>query len=345
MTGPMKTLLLAAVMMLAAPAFGASPTATLSAQIVPAAVNPSVPAVAQAAGFTTLAGNYDFSSPAYADPNTNWIDCGNNDNSKIWHAASPGVNSINCNIHQKVDPGDGSTVMNLHLGTSDGCGGGFTFPFCSVSIQTQNNSNKFATAAFPNMYVETVNRVENTYNNGGGYNGAHAVWTWWAGAGPDAYEADIDELQVDQGGYGNDGIPNWAAGGSPPPGITGWTSYAPNNASVPAGYSPVPYHKYGMLLTSDGSSSIYACWFIDDRLQSPCQAVPSVVSTEYTARHIMIMTVYGSAGGQASIIDRDLDVKYIKVYTCAGWTPTQGSAVGMCNGSTLFNDGNLIYWH
>ncbi len=36
-------------------------------------------------------------------------------------------------------------------------------------------------------------------------------------------------------------------------------------------------------------------------------------------------------------VNYDLYVKYIKVWTCSAITP--------CNGSTLFNNGQLIYWH
>jgi hypothetical protein len=328
-------------------AYCANPSANLSVQVVPAA---SVPAGAQAAGFTTLAANYDFSTTAYADPNTNWLDCNNNDPTKVWHKGSPGVYGINCNIHQVVDSLDGSTVMRISLLLSDNCAGsGLAFPSCSVSMETRNESNRFnVNAEYPNMYFETVARIENTFNNGQGFAGpSGAVWSWSddANAGlSTGTEIDDVEFQSDSGGYANDGSPNWA-GGSGPPSITGWTSYAPNNANIPGGWSPTAYHKYGFLETSDGSSDIRICWFIDDVLQS-CLSVPSVQSFEFVQRHFLVMTVYGTDGsGKPQGVDRLFDTKYIRIWSCPSWSSTNGSSSGTCNGTTLFNSGGLAYWH
>src|ERR1700730_16567866 len=55
-------------------AYGGNPSADLTGQIVPAGSGPPVPAPAAAAGFTTLAGNFDFSQPLYATQ-SNWLDC------------------------------------------------------------------------------------------------------------------------------------------------------------------------------------------------------------------------------------------------------------------------------
>ena len=109
MNRPMKTLLLLAMMMIAAvPAFAAGPTATLQAQIVPVpAGGPGAPAVAQAAGFTTLAANFDFSQPAYATQ-SNWMDCSQTNNAVTWHNFFP---SNACNFFQVTDPATGDTVM------------------------------------------------------------------------------------------------------------------------------------------------------------------------------------------------------------------------------------------
>jgi hypothetical protein len=55
--------------MLVAPSLAYS--ADLTVQVVPAASSPAVPAGAQAAGFTTLAANYDFTQPLPS----NWLGC------------------------------------------------------------------------------------------------------------------------------------------------------------------------------------------------------------------------------------------------------------------------------
>ena len=62
------------------------------------------PAEAAQAGFTTLAGHYLFSDLAYTNPSSNWVDCADNDDTKVWHAGSPGVSStVPCDhIRQKL---------------------------------------------------------------------------------------------------------------------------------------------------------------------------------------------------------------------------------------------------
>ena len=59
----------------------------------------SVPTEAQATGFTHCAANWDFSQSLYATQ-SNWLDCGDNDPSLIWHAGEPGTGSVACNIFQ-----------------------------------------------------------------------------------------------------------------------------------------------------------------------------------------------------------------------------------------------------
>src|ERR1700755_432534 len=71
-----KRLFLLAALLAPQLAYGANPSANLSVQIVPSVSTPAVPAAAAAAGFTTLAANYDFTIPGgtYSNPAT-YIDC------------------------------------------------------------------------------------------------------------------------------------------------------------------------------------------------------------------------------------------------------------------------------
>jgi hypothetical protein len=114
-----------------------------------------------------------------------------------------------------------------------------------------------------------------------------------------------------------------------------WNSYSTNN--LPPGWAPTDYHKYGTLLTSDGSTEIYTCGFVDDRLQG-CGGVNAASQpASFTTRNRVIISA-GSNQGTAAV-NIDMNVKYINVYSCTNWQ-TQ-----MCNGSALFNSGGLIYWH
>jgi hypothetical protein len=62
-----RKLFFAAMLLAPSLAYGAD----LTVQVVPAASSPAAPAGAQAAGFTTLAANYDFTQPLPS----NWLGC------------------------------------------------------------------------------------------------------------------------------------------------------------------------------------------------------------------------------------------------------------------------------
>ena len=308
-----------------------------------------VPPVAANAGFTTLAANYDFSSPSYADPNTNWLDCNDSDNSKIWHLGSPGVPAGNtfggCAIHQKFDSVAGVNVINVHLDVNTNPCNSWG-AYCSTSMETRNENGFVGTATYPNKYYETVVRNEGAFSDTT-FNSPQGVWEWNdCASGCLGIEGDVVELQYDSNGYGNDGVINWGHGNCSSGDCFGaWTSYCCNNPNVPPGWSSTAYHKYGMLTTSDGATAITMCWFIDDVLQS-CSDVPNVQGYEFTERKFLIATAYAAGGdgqgtgnGPGIIESRDFDVQYIHIYSCGQW-PTQ-----MCNGSTRVTNGNLTYWH
>ena len=299
------------------------------------------PAEAVQAGFTTLAGHYLFSDPAYTNPSSNWVDCADNDDTKVWHAGSPGVSStVPCDhIRQKIDPLDNSTVLNLHIGVTD-CGGvGID---CNVSIETVNEQTHVVTADFPpNWYMRTTIRMERTFAGDRTTGGPLAVWSWWTTPStPAGLEVNNVELQEDLGGYANDGSPNWGSNcGGFPCGITGWTTFdSATNQHIPPGYDETQYNDYGVLITSNGTTSTYMCWYINDILQAPCQQVPSETAQEFIQRRSLIATVYATGGGPITA-DRDLDIKDIDVWTCS-------NPRSQCVGTQLFNDGHgLIYWH
>jgi hypothetical protein len=148
---------------------------------------------------------------------------------------------------------------------------------------------------------------------------------------------DVFELFADQGGFGNASFTNHNNGVG---GFT-WTSYGTNN--LPPGWLPTDYHKYGMLITSDGATEVYGCSFVDDRFQG-CNAANAASDTGmFTSRNRIIASAGSNAGTAA--VNLDLNIKYINVYTCANWQGANGDASHMCNGTTLYNSGGLTYWH
>ncbi len=317
----MKKLLLAVMMMIAsAPlAFAASPTATLQAQIVPAQVGPPVPAAAAAAGFTTLAANYDFSQPLYA-AQSNWLDCNDNNSSLPWHAGVPGLSSASCNIFQGVDPSTGQTIMHFIQTPSDGAGR-------FMGMQTKVGST--ITVGFQNYFIEAIYRIGTACNAPSNTCGPNGVWTWNDDAQGNHIEWDFMEEFGDQGGF---------ADGSPQP--PGWFSYQANN--LPAGYSVFNYHKVTSLITSDGSSSKIDCGYVDDRLQM-CAAATDTNSSIYSTKFWLIASTQSGADSQTPNGNIDMYLQSIKVWTCPSYQS------GACNGSSQFNgaqDGQtLTYWH
>jgi hypothetical protein len=306
----------------------AAPAANLSVEIVPASGS-SAPIEAANAGFTTLAQSWDFSQPLYATQ-SNWYDCSGTDfsnRSVLFHQGNPGVNLVNpCNVNQVND--GGTLVMDYQWLTSYG-NVSFGGQFNQVGGQTADQNGNVS-IDFPNMYIETVARVTRTFGQPANSGGPNDVWTWSDPPGC-PLEIDVFELYEDQGGFADGSAHSWCTGQD----AYRWYSYSTNN--FPPGWQPTDYHKYGTLLTSDGSTEIYACGFIDDRLQGCGGINASSNLATFTARNRVIISAGSNAGTAAANID--MNVKYVNVYSCSNW------ATQMCNGSQLFSSGGLTYWH
>jgi hypothetical protein len=290
-----------------------------------------------AAGFTTLAYSWDFSQPLYATL-SNWYDCSGTDFShpaQLMHQGNPGVGLFNpCNVNQVND--GGVNVMDYQWLTSY-APNGFNGQFNQVGGETTNVQGTQVSLDFPNMYVETVARMQRTFGQPANSGGPNDVWTWSdPGTTSCPIELDVFELYEDQGGFADAGVRNYC-GGFP----TSWQSYNPNN--LPPGYAVTDYHKYGALWTSDGATESYICLFVDDRLQG-CGAVGvGGNTTQYTLRNRIIISAGSNSATAAANID--MNVKYVNVYSCANWQGSPGDASHMCNGSVLYNSGGLTYWH
>ena len=310
----------------------------------PSSVSP--PAEAAAAGFTTLAANYDFSQPLYA-VQSNWLDCTNTNASVAWHQGSPGLTgALPCNINQATDPSTGGTVLDLKYLASYVSTYGQTGNNNYVTMQTVTKGGDqqggTVTASFPYMYVESVYRIDQTYGTGGNTSGPDGVWDWQTTlgvSGDQPLEFDYGELYGSSNGFGDAGIHNW--GNTSPPAF--WISYTssgcPQNcqANIPAGWGPTAYHKYGALLTSDGGTSVWGCSFIDDVFQSCVNA--NAISPQYNNRNWLIAWIGSNNAGP--LVDTNLYIEYIHVWSCSNW------ATQSCKGSTLTGSGGttLTYWH
>jgi hypothetical protein len=292
----------------------------------PVQAQKKVPTEAANAGFTTLARSWDFSKPLYA-VQSKWYDCNGSLPNVLFHQGNPGVSLKNpCNVFQIND--GGVTVMDFQYLTSYE-GNGFSGQFNQVGGQTFDNFNNTVSIDFPNMYIETVARVARTFGAPQNSGGPNDVWTWSTSGL--SLELDVFELYEDQNGFGNAGIASHDTGAG---GFT-WTSYGTNH--LPAGWKPTDYHKYGMLLTSDGATEIYGCSFVDDILQSCLPTKATSAPALFTSRNRIIASAGSNLAAAAANID--MYVQYINVYSCANWKAQ------MCNGSELFNRDGLTYWH
>ena len=318
----MKHLCLAFVMGWSGAAYAA--TGTSPPDNVPITISssdPTLPTEAANAGFTTLAANYDFSQPLYATQ-SNWLDCtGSSANAALpWHANYFNSFWPTCNINQATDPVTSQTVLRqTYLGSY--------YPTGQINTAMQT-SGPHSAITFPNMYIETVLREDLSYTGGAG--SSSGVWTWQTPS--NGFEFDVGELDPAAGGWGDAAWHDWRSGGSQ--GNFIWVSFGTNN--LPSGWMVTAYHKYGILLTSDGSTSTYACGFVDDILQG-CQ-LTDASGVNYTEHSFLLATVAPPSKTDTSL-NISQYIQYIRVWSCANW------ASQMCNGSILFNSNRLIYWH
>jgi hypothetical protein len=318
---------------------GTSPPVNLQITITPSAPPPppppppgGVPTQAANAGFSTLAYNFDFSQPQYGNPTTNWIDCSYppTDGSKVWHQASPGVPSFRCDatvFSQTTD--QGFTVLDERWDSADDGKSSGNGSFNSIQTVTRQGTGQGGTptAQFPNFFIETVYRIDALGSGSGVISGPDGVWTWQTGGSQ--WEWDIAELYGSSGGFGDECGQQCT-----------WVSYNAGiggNQNIPSGWSPFNYHKYGMLVTSDGVNATYGCGWIDDVFQNCFNRGIS------NFPQWLIMWVGGTGANATQLPTTNQYIQYVRVWSCAAWQTTQ------CNGSTLssstVNGAPFNYYH
>lgn len=327
---------------------------------VPCDIGPSVPSIpteAQQAGLTHCVANFDFSQSTYAVPAYktgvpgSWANCrGENNNIAgiIWHGGSGGIRQTTpCDAKQKIDPLDGSTVMNFEWRRERGLGFGL------MTWNQYNGGNPNLTVG--NYYVETINRLESLCPspsvcppNSGGPSDVYM----YPSPGSYGTEIDIQEFQTNT----TDGKTGVAAGncGYSNGGKPCWSNWAGGNTAIIGipNYSNAVFHKYSALSTSDGVHDKRICMYIDDILQNSNGCLveqggaAGTNDTNFFTRN-MISAGLSSSGGNAGQ-PIDFNVKNIIVWSCANYK--RAGSAGMCNGSTLFsqvqgNGQTLAYYH
>lgn len=313
-----KKLFLTAVLLAPALAYGGNPSVDLSIQIVPAAA-PSVPAAAQAAGFTTLAANYDFTQTLPS----NWLGCVPDDGqTHQWYQQGQG-NPPPCDVAQVYDAVAGSNVLDIPFKASYGS----TY---FQNIQTSSTDYTRATT-FPNAYWEIVYRTQTSpsvpapaYEVNGGVTTLFE-WFFPGNSSPSGVEQDTVEEWLFYPSSPTDGLLDWNTGAS-------------NSAQVFSGrrtFDPTQYHTWAARITSDGTT-IAQCSYLDGT-QIGCGKINYSTGSEATQRHYA--TIFAGIGcnfGQPNYgcVNRPIT----SVYNCSGSICVTVS--GVTPGTNFPNDGS-----
>jgi hypothetical protein len=354
----LKNIFLAGALLAPVLAYAGSPSTELSVQIVPATsptppptsptpppssgiacdIGPnytgSIPAGAQAAGFTHCAANYDFTTSSNFTYNGNtynfsnlstWLDCAGASNPLWFHtgyvsAATP------CSDISIVND-SGSNALHLVWTPTDAQNGSLT-----TGIQTSSSNNSQYTTFPQGVYTEITFRSDAaTQTNGSGDGDLFSYVSWSFQPSPTTngfIEWDVIEAYAD-GGAGAC-IHDWGNGGNSPGCAAGWwnsnTNFAPNQEAA--------YHSYGELITSDGSANLAACAFLDNVLDTTNSCVkftPGNPSIAFVARNYFATGV-GTTTNPPPVPtgNEDTFVKRIIFFSCPDWQ------TGQCNTSPVY---------
>jgi hypothetical protein len=290
-------------------AMGTSPSVDVPITI--SSSGPTPPPGAVAAGFSTLAFNSDFAQPFYATQ-SNWLGCysptsGFPTGTYQWYQG--GWNDANeppCNANQVFDSVAGSNVLDVQWQPSYNN----QYSRNNIVIQTENHDTT-KVADFGSAYFEAALRLTAATNPN--HVPVGAFWTWGTESSrgrASPIEWDFVEFYDDPGCCGGS-IHNWGNNNDPSQSI--WV--------VPAGFDPTVYHTYGFRITSDGSTQIEGCGYLDGKLMGCIDA--KATTTEFNLRNYVVI----QNGGTTSV--SDLYIKYVRVWSCANWQTT------MCNGTVL----------
>jgi len=292
-------------------AHGANPTADLSVQIVPAGSAPAVPAAAQAAGFTTLALNADFSQPEYAG--SSWFDCGGSENTdKVWHQDDQLYNDgfPPCSDIVQVNDG-GNIVLDLIYRAGQ-------TPHWQALTTKSYDGNHSISYPFTGYW-------EIEYSQAAGINNNFTDW-WSSCTGLPSCPAGNLTLELDyseqSNGFGDSGYHNWAV----PGGCGGHDCVVkPNNLNT------TQYHKWAGLVTTDGTT-VWFCSLYDGSYNF-CTTVQHTSDqiNGVTGRNFAIISNGKGDVGQPMLQDSHMYIKSVRIWECANWQTS------MCYGPLVHN--------
>ncbi len=328
-----KDLFFAVVVLAPTLAYSANPSADLSVQVVPPSSNGiacdigpnytgSIPAAAQAVGFTHCSANYDFSNSFYAT-RSNWLDCAGAASPQWWNLSYATTTPAPCARYNIIaDTAFGTNVLQSIYEPGDWG----PYPAeTSTEIDTTNSPSPtpgtspgffFATQ----FYVDVAEYVTpSTQNNT--YTGTNCgtvgqlmggTWTW---AAPSAVETDFMEFYAGLNKCTNGGNTyDHTGGGTLAAGSVG------GQTGQQGGYDPTIPHTYGTLQTASGTTYTRCNYMDGVRLGSGCLS-NTFGSGAPTAKSWLKITMgpESSSAGTQPLVNEDLRVQRITVWECAGY--------------------------
>lgn len=310
----------------------------------PVCSNPTPPHPAQAAGFTTLAGCWDWTATSGNTmcvngscvavlPMSNWFSC--NAGAPQWSFNTfATVGSGSCSeITVGTDPVKGNQVLDMVMKPADGVAN--QIPLMLVSCKTQATTPCWL---FPttNSFIEVNFRFdkEDQANLHSGNNFVQDFYSFWVNAPSGCTGGvEIDFTEIFSGGNGTTGYGDWcnSSGGIFLP------AASPN-------FSDGNYHTVSNLATSSRTSvATGVCTYVDGTAlpipgagNNTCQ--PGVVSgvsfcgsgTNSSINmcsqegYIILASEANAGGGALSPGNFHVYIAWARVWSCAGWTSSPG---------------------
>ena len=284
----------------------------------------SLPADAQAAGFTKCAANYDFTQPFYATA-SNWLDCAGATTPQ-WFQGYIAVEyalHVPCSYIGQIpnDPAfpDGGPVLSIFWDDSQYVGYPGTTGTSIETTDAGGNRGPYYTFFYEEIIARMAILSPTNY---------YSLWS----VGQDGQSIELDGLEVAWGGVDSDSCYHNNRTGAV---LCIWI--ATNPPSGPIDFTQ--YHKWAWRVTSDGVTDVQWCVYIDDVLQGCLSVFPTAGqvrgdSTIATAPQLFV-TDRASAcpGGHPPCgITGQMYVKSVRVWTCPAWS--QANPLAHCYSSS-----------
>jgi hypothetical protein len=291
------------------------------------------PAAQSGVGFTTCALNADFSNSLYSNTST-WInECGATTPWRFYlgYRYSTGAPCSRADIEN--DGSVGKNVLHIQFQPGDSSTGNGIFSFTWPGAWLTTTGSPY----LPNeMFLQTTFRISSaTLTSSWKPPGPFDFWlqsnrapcTSGTGTCPPSW-FENDFMETDNVGQG--GVFPWGGG------LIDWSNGNAIYGPVVTGtIDPTQYHTLGVLLTSDESSAIAKCVWIDGSPQGCNSMTSSSASAPWNyPQHNNIVDVFLGSGGNTISNNMDIYIQDIRVWECAGYLATTAPAAG-CPGTVI----------